>query len=448
MTSLSLATEPRRRVTVQYQVLPHQAEVLTSEKKITFLGAGVGSGKTDVGTVWLLRRLATAPPDVLHLISANTYPQLYDSTLRNFFKNLQRFGIPHNPSELPRSHSPINLRLYVAGNWHELICRSLDHYEALSGVELGDAWLDEVWQTKEAAIHLVLARLRDTRVDNKALLTTTLDDPTTWMYQMFVEQFDADVMRVIYASTYENEVNLPDGYIDDLKRVYSERLFKRMVMAQWVTLESGQIYYAFDRNLHVSEAAEFEPNLPICWTHDFNIGKDKPMSSCLCQIKKGTNEAGLVRPEVHIFDEIILDSTDTNDTVLEFQGRGWNAPVRIYGDASGKAKDTRSKTTDYRILAEAGYGDQHVPKKNPPLRDSHNAVNALLRGADGDVRVQVHPRCQTVIQGLETVALRPGAQYLETESRAQHVTTALRYLISTEFPIIKPAITSRKFRIA
>lgn len=116
--------------------------------------------------------------------------------------------------------------------------------------------------------------------------------------------------------------------------------------------------------------------------------------------------------------------------------------VRVYGDASGKAKDTRSKTSDYEILRAAGFVDQRVPPANPPIRDRHNAVNALLKNAAGDVRLKVNrDKCKTLINGLETVQLRKGASYLEEETRPQHVTTALGYLVMMEFPIIRPTET-------
>ena len=69
---------------------------------------------------------------------------------------------------------------------------------------------------------------------------------------------------------------------------------------------------------------------------------------------------------------------------------------------SGRAKDTRSKTTDYELLRAAGFIDQRVPRANPPIRDRHNAVNALLCNAAGQVRCSIHPRCQDAIKGLET----------------------------------------------
>lgn len=151
----------------------------------------------------------------------------------------------------------------------------------------------------------------------------------------------------------------------------------------------------------------------------------------------------VIRPELHCFDEIILDTSDTNDASDECAARLEKLnvkpqAVRVYGDASGKAKDTRSKKTDYEILRAAGFTDQRVPDSNPPIRDRHNAVNALFKNAAGDVRAKVHPRCKTLTKGCETVKLRGGASYLEEETREQHVTTAFGYLVAVEFPILRP----------
>src|SRR5690606_1131161 len=89
--------------------------------------------------------------------------------------------------------------------------------------------------------------------------------------------------------------------------------------------------------------------------------------------------------------------------------------------------------TDYTLLAAAGYTQQCIPRSNPPVRDRHNAVNLLLRSAAGDIRLKIHPRCQTLLRGLETVHLKPGATYIEHETRVQHITTALGYLIAQRF---------------
>jgi hypothetical protein len=419
-----------------YEANPHQVAVLESQKPLTFLGAGVGAGKTDAGTLWMLNRVMETPPGVLGLIGANTYGQLYDATLRNILKNLDAWGWPHQPGVLPGGHGAITLKVSNGRRWVEILCRSMDTYENLSGIEIGWFWLDEVWQTKREAFNLIQARNRDKRVQNVGLLTTTLDDPASWMYEVFVDGYDERRMEVIYASTHDNAHNLPDDYIDGLQSTYSAKLFDRMVLAKWVSLESGLIYHAFDRRRNVYEI-ELVDGLPVYWALDFNIGQDKPMSSCVCQITKGEGPDGTVRPELHVLDELILESSDTRDAVAEFEARGYGADkssVIVHGDATGKARDTRSKTSDYGIISDAGYTRQRVPAKNPPIRTRHNVVNRLLESADGDVRLLIHPRCKTLIKGLETGKLKGGANYIEEENYWQHVTTALGYLACVEFP--------------
>ena len=428
---------------IVYNARPHQMSVLKSDKQIIFLGAGVAAGKTDCGALFVGQKVRETPDGVLGLIAANTYTQLYDATLKNLYKNLQRFGFNYEPKSLPNSYQPLKIRIWNGKEWVEILCRSLDHYEALAGVEIGWFWMDEVYQTKREAFDVVNARMRDTRMFNQGLLTTTLDEPTSWMYEVFVEKCDPERMDVFYATTYDNAPNLPPDFIERMKQTYSPRYFERMVLAKWVSLESGQIYYNFDRKVHANHEAEFVPGIPVCWSLDFNIGTNKPMSSALGQVKRVYREGYGWRQEMHWFDEIILDSSDTNDAAEEARARlseRYVRPneVRVYGDATGKRNDTRSRKTDYSILRDHGFGYQYVPKVNPPVRDRHNAMNAMLRTQDGSVRMLVHPRCGTILKGLEIGRLKKGAIYAEEETREQHVITAIGYLVSKEFPVIKP----------
>ncbi len=435
-----------------YDALPHQSALWVSKKRHLAMLGGVGCGKTDFQAIWAIKKLKEAqtwPQDKAQgIIAANTYPQLLDSTLRNVYGNWRRFGLYFEPRELPRAYSPFTLRVWINESWREILCRSLNHPDTIRGTEVGWAEIDEAFGTTRDAADIVNSRVRETSQPiNQILYTSTPDDPTTsWLYDLFVDGYNPDVMEVVTATSYDNP-HLPVGFVDELKATYSVKKFDREVLAKWISLESGLIYYAFDRTIHVDEAAEFDPNLPVHWTCDFNIGVDKPMSSALCQIKKGRDPAGRVRPERHTFDEIIIDSADTHDAVDEFESRyAGKIPhenVIICGDASGRARDTRSKTSDYGIFRSRGYINQNVPRANPAIRTRHNVMNGLLRSASGDVRDRYHPRCKTCIKGLETVRLRGGAQYLELETREQHVTTALGYHACQEFPDRAPVTSVR-----
>ena len=409
-------------------LLNHQYRVLASKKREVFLGGGVGAGKTMIGSLWAILKARKTPKDVYGLIVSNTYPQLYDTTIRALYDIAGKAGIKMLPAQIPRGRGPTDLLIQTPSGQTRVLIRSLEHYERLSGLEVGWFWADEVWQTRKEAIDVLNARLRDKRMGRlQSLYTSTLDDPSTWMYQRFVENVNPKRTDVFYAKTEDNP-HLPKDYIDTLKSTYSESMYRRMVLSEWVALDQNRIYTSFSRNHNVSDEVRREEGLPLLWSHDFNIGMGKPMSSCILQFHPRTNE-------YHVIDEIILDKADTHDAVDEFLSRYSSEGVVIYGDASGQARDTRSRLTDFEILRRAGFTNQKVPRSNPPVRERHNLVNALLKSADGKVRIKISPKCKTLIKGLDTVHLKKGANYVEDDSqREQHVTTALGYCLFEESP--------------
>jgi hypothetical protein len=424
-------------------MLSHQWQLLQSRRRWLLLAAGIGSGKTRAGAWWALHKALAMPSDAPGLVAANSYAQLHDVVLRQLYACSRDLGISLLPGERPRRPGPFSLTVSLGQRRAEILCRSLEEWPLLSGLEVAWFWADEAWQACEAAVEVLIGRLRCSRaaaagVHLQGLLTTTPDDPAaSWLHRMFVSRHDPASMEVFRATTGDNP-HLPDGYLDQLRQRYTEPLFRRMVLAEWVSLSEGLVYPAFRRDSHVSAEAEFDPALPIRWSHDFNIGAGKPMSSCLAQIKRLPGPDGRRRPELHVFAEIVVDSARTGEAIEEFRGGHWALPgsqTIVYGDAAGRARDTRGHLTDYQLLAAAGFDDQQVPAANPPVRDRHNAVNALLGNAGGDVRLRLHPRCRNLIEGLSTVRLKPGAGYAEVETRVQHVTTALGYLIAAEFPI-------------
>lgn len=425
---------------------PHQFRAVTSNKRHVFLGCGVGAGKTTVSAATVIKKIAEVPNGVVPkemaqgIIAANTYTQLRDSTMRRFYQEWRDMGIRFEPENIPKNQA-FEVKIWNGDEPREILCRSLSKPDTISGLDLGFGVVDESYATEWEAIQILNDRIRAAYQPHPQVqYATTLDEMDSWMYRFFVENYDPEVMEVIYARTHDNACNLPEGYIADRKRLYDSRKYKRMVLAEWVSLTDGLVYYAFgDHN--VSELAGYEPALPVWWSHDFNIGVGKPMSSVLAQIKKGPGIDGKIRPELHIFDEIVIETSDTHDAVDEFKQRMTQYEgltedrVYITGDAAGKARDTRSKTTDYGILKSCGFKNQRVPRSNPPVRQRHNDCNTLFKSADDDVRVKVHPRCKVTNKGFRTVSLRKGAQYLEEETYEQHVTTAATYLMSQEMPV-------------
>jgi len=440
--------------TIQFDALPYQGKIITSTKPMIFAGCGVGSGKSHLGSLWTLQRCIEAPEGVKGIVAANTYPQLYDSTLDRMLQNWQEWGVTFRPQTLPRSYGALNVEVCTGGKWTTLRCRSLSHYEAIAGMEVGFYWEDEAWGAPEEGFAELEKRNRDTRMPQRALVTSWLDEMDSWMYRRFVENFgtitaqgkgdnwwweESDRKLAVYATTHCNLKHLPSDYVEKLTDSLTPRMFDRQVLSKWMAEGSG-IYYGFSREKSVTEAADYEAGLGQVWlTCDFNIGEGKPMSWALCQERKG---------RLYQWAEIILDTADTNQAAEEVAARladvGLSpAEVHVCGDASGRARDTRSKRTDYEILREHGFVHQDVPTKNPPIRERHNAVNVAFCSKSGERRYLIHPRCTGTIHGWLTTRIKKGANYIEQETTHQHITTALGYLICRKFPM-RPRVWSGK----
>lgn len=261
---------------------------------------------------------------------------------------------------------------------------------------------------------------------------TNPDDPEHWAYKRFFEEKKAT--RHVYLSKTADNPYLPTSYVEQLEANLDPKMARRMLYGEWLAIAQDVIYYAYekDRNFK-NEKYIVNPRFPIHICFDFNIGQGKPMSSCLFQ-KVGNT--------FHVFAEAIVHGSRTEDQMDEMAGRGYldyPATYIINGDATGKRNDTRSPMSDYDIIKKylsnyrqpgnkAIMFETKVPMSNPPIRTRHNMVNAQFINELGQTRLYVYKDCPTLDEGLRLTKLKPGAQYLEDDSKAhQHVTTALGY---------------------
>lgn len=413
------------------KAMDYQKKVLNSKKKFIFMGAGVGAGKTFIGALWSFKKILLPGPQI-GLVASNSYTQMADTTVTALYDLFDQFNIQVTPPLPPRAMGPFDCTFSVNGDKKVIRFRSLQSYENISGMEVDWFWLDEVWQATKDALDVVFARLRGDSPLLQGLLTTTLDDPSCWLYECFVTNFNEKIMEVLYATSYDN-TNLPDDYVDTLKSSYSSRLFDRMVLAKWVVLESDVIYYNFDRKVHIKDDIVYDRTLPIMISFDFNIGVGKPASLVLAQMRKADG-----RPVLCILDELVLEGLSTEQLLTELRGQfsdTYNLRNHVvYGDATGSARDSTSNRSDYDIIVASGFTNLRVPSINPLVRNRHNIVNSVLMSADGKTSIYIHPRCKIVVRGLELTKLKKGAAYTEDDSDFyQHVTTALGYMICAEF---------------
>lgn len=403
---------------VEIKLLPHQYEFLSRDDKFLLLCGGIGSGKSFTGAHYIIKRVLDFP-NALHFIGANSYSQLRDSTLSALFGVLQDMGIPFSYNQ---NHGMLE---FCKGR---VLCKTMDNYNMLRGIEIASFWLDEVRDLKQEAFDMIMGRLRDKKASTLQGRLTTSPSGYNYLYDYFDSKGEKNTsdFGIVIASSYANK-HLPAGYIDSLRNQYSEKFFRQEILGEFINISTDVVYYAFDEQLSIIDTYEISYRDPICISYDFNIGVGKPMSVALFQYRSGT---------FYFFDEVVVEGTRTEDTLDEMEGRKIFEKSRhyiVHGDASGNSRSTNYNRTDYDIIRkrlgnmDVSY-EIDVQSANPPVRKRHVIVNGQLKNANGITSVKITKNCKTIIKGLKQTKLRDRAAYVEDDSDSfQHVTTALGY---------------------
>jgi hypothetical protein len=284
----------------------------------------------------------------------------------------------------------------------------------------------------DAAYKEILMRIGRLRhIPEKFIIcATNPDDPSHWVYDRFWTG-KHDKRHVYLSNTFDNPF-LPESYVEDLRKNLSPREARRMLYGEWLELTREVIYHEYNPEFNFT-TKRYTPNpmFPIFWSHDFNIGEGKPMSSLFFQY---------IRDTIHVFDEIVIQGARTQDVCEEALARNLISPEYRYvitGDAAGRHNDTRSKASDYQIIKSfmanlnpARRFDISTPMSNPPVRSRHTLLNAYCKNDLGQHRLMIY-NCPTVDKGLRLTKLKSGGSYIEDDSKDyQHITTALGYGIN------------------
>lgn len=220
---------------------------------------------------------------------------------------------------------------------------------------------------------------------------------------------------------------IPEEEIEAARRDMDEKSFNQEFMASFETM-SGRVYYSFDRKEHTGSQYTFNPRLPIWVGQDFNID---PMSSVIMQ----PQENG----EVWVVDEIVLQSSNTEEVCQELERRYWRHKDKIvvFPDPAGTQRQHARGETDLDIFRDAGFKRLLYRRKHPPIADRVNAVNRMFKAADGSCRMRVNSACKETIQSLEQTIYKAGTRDVDKAASVEHMADALGYCIEHQFPVRK-----------
>lgn len=272
---------------------PAQDKIFESTARFVAAIAGIRGGKTFVGALWLLDQIQTDRKNGLYgdyLICAPTIPKLDQSTLPTFNKFFPRdwgiFKVQKNCYELswcfPGTEEPC--RIFV---------RSLDDPDAVEGMTVRAAWMDEAGAVSGEAWVNVQGRLSFDR--GRCILTST-PYAVNWFERDILnkarrvhEYNDLGVYRLRDYPDRPNEIEVvtwatignpafPRDEYERAKRELPKAIFDRKYGGRFTRLE-GLVYPEFDEDLHLVDPFD----IPDGWLHfgGLDFGKSNP-NAILC----------------------------------------------------------------------------------------------------------------------------------------------------------------------
>lgn len=250
--------------------------------------------------------------------------------------------------------------------------------------------------------------------------------------------------RHVYYSSIADNPYLPEFYEASLRDKYDEQMAQRMLDGKWIYIGRDRCYYAYKPDQHITKDLQADKKLDLRLCFDFNIAKDKPMSSCLMQFDKRSNDAVPQNRRFKILDEVCVEGMRTLNAMEVWADKGWfdlphNPRIIVHGDAAGNHRHSSALRTDYEqieyFLQNYKRKDRmkvtssiRVQRKNPALRERHNTVNSNLKNADGVIRTAIHDRCKNVQEGFLSTRLKDAVAYVEDPAtKGQDMSSAISY---------------------
>ena len=395
-----------------------QARVYRSTARFKVVCAGRRFGKTFLAINYLLNKAETK--GTINWYVAPTYRQAKQIA----WKMLKRL----TPADWVESWNETDLTAHLH-NGAEISLRGADNPDALRGVSLNSAVLDEYADMSPDVWNEVL---RPALADSQggALFIGT-PKGFNHFHDLWVLAHERIGWQAWGFTTAEGG-NVTPSEIEAARAELDERTFRQEFMASFETL-AGRIYQTFERSIHVRSDIVDVPSLPLMVGLDFNVN---PMSACL-SVKPGG--------QLHTFGEIEIPNGNTELMVAEIQRRFPARPVLVYPDPSGNARKTSAPVgqTDFSLIKAAGF-KIIAPQAAPLVVDRINEVNALFRNAAGDARGFVHPSCKMLIKGLEGMTWKEGTSAPDKSLGLDHMTDAFGYLVHSEFPLVLRIATTRE----
>lgn len=362
--------------------LPAQRAFLEDEEHriLGYIG-GFGSGKSFALCAKAIV-LGMKNPGTTAMVAEPSFPMIRTVFIPAMDDALAKWGIDY---EFRVSPQPEYILKLPTGNV-KLLCQSAENWQRVRGQNISFVLWDEAdtspVDTAQKAGEMFLARMRVGEINQLAIASTP--EGFRYCYRQFEEQKGED-KRLIRVRTMDNP-NLPEGFVESLRRNYPPQLIQAYLDGHFVNLASCSLYPDFDRSLHYTDALPTEDET-IFVGIDINVG-NSVTQHC---VRRGD--------EFHFFAEAVYrDTQQIAEGLKELYPKHFEqGQLTLIPDAASKQRSTAAaQESDMGILKKAGH---YVisQQSNPLIQDRINAVNMLIH----QNRLKVGNGCKHLRRTLE-----------------------------------------------
>ena len=430
-----LSPAVQRQLDRWYPLIDHKVQLelvaaVSNGVRFPLVPAGRRSGKTERFKRFVSKQ-AMMNEGQRYFAAAPTYGQ----AKKIFWQDLKAFTLSATHTKKP---SESDLIIYLP-NESEIHVIGLDKPERIEGIEWTGGGIDEFADLKADAwnlhIYPALNTVNPTRPDYRAWcwLLGVPDGLNHYFNLCKIAESGNDPDYKVFH--WKSSEILPADVIEAAKRTMSALQFRQEWEASFETAQ-GRIYADYSKANYTNET--IKPHEQLLWTHDQNY---TPLSSAI-GVRRGKDNNDL-----YLLDEIVLTSAVSRQAAEEFVEKfknHENKHVILYGDASGKAGEKHGQESAYTEIEKVLRNNdwkftRKVERANPAIKTRQNNVRAKILNALGEVSLFVNPlMCKYCDNGLNTVQFKKGSTFQEDDKNEyQHITTAIGYMISVEWPTIE-----------
>jgi hypothetical protein len=355
------AEELRQRILAD--CLPAQREFIEDESHriLGYIG-GFGSGKSFALCAKALV-LGMSNPGTTAMVAEPSFPMIRTVFIPAMDDALARWEVDYEFRVSPQPEYIIKLPTGPV----KLLCQSAENWQRVRGQNISFVLWDEAdtspVDTAQKAGEMFLARMRVGQVNQLAIASTP--EGFRYCYRQFEEQKGQD-KRLIRVKTMDNP-NLPEGFVESLRRNYPPQLIQAYLDGHFVNLASCSVFPDFDRSIHYTDAKP-EPGDTLFAGIDLNVG------NCLVEICVRRGDA------FHFVAEHVYRDTQQIADGLKETYKDWfdRDQLVLIPDAAAKQRSTAAaQESDVGILKRAGHRIS-MQQSNPLIQDRVNACNVLI----------------------------------------------------------------------